>query len=52
MSEAELTDRVALLFEGKIIATDTPDQLEAKYQVATIEEVFLKAEGEDKWEVL
>lgn len=48
MSEAELTDRVALLFEGKIIATDTPDQLEAKYQVATIEEVFLKAEGEDK----
>ena len=48
MSEAELTDRVALLFEGKIIATDTPDRLEAKYQVETIEEVFLKAEGEDK----
>ena len=52
MSEAELTDRVALLFEGKIIATDTPDRLEARYQVVTIEEVFLKAEGEDKWEVL
>ena len=46
MSEAELTDRVALLFEGKIIAFDQPKNLEASYQVASIEQVFLKAEGE------
>lgn len=46
MSEAELTDRVALLFEGKIIAFDKPKKLEDEYEVNNIEEVFLKVEGE------
>lgn len=46
MSEAELTDRVALLFEGKIIAFDKPKKLEDEYKVNNIEEVFLKVEGE------
>lgn len=45
MSEAELTDRVALLFEGKIIAFDKPKKLEDEYKVNNIEEVFLKVEG-------
>lgn len=46
ISEAELTDRVALLFEGKIIAFDKPKKLEDEYKVNNIEEVFLKVEGE------
>lgn len=47
MDEAELTNRVALLLHGKIIAFDTPQNLEKQYQVATIEEVFLKAEAQE-----
>ncbi|UQS83358.1 ABC transporter ATP-binding protein [Bombilactobacillus thymidiniphilus] len=46
MDEAELTDRVALLLDGKLIANDKPKILEKQYQVANIEEVFLKAEGD------
>lgn len=46
MDEAELTNRVALLLNGKIIiAFAPPRELEKKYQVKTIEDVFLKAEG-------
>lgn len=45
MDEAELADEVALLLDGKVMAYDTPAQLEAHYQVNTIEDVFLKAEG-------
>ncbi|WP_143461397.1 ABC transporter ATP-binding protein [Levilactobacillus enshiensis] len=45
MDEAELCDRVALLLGGKVMAFDKPASLEAQYQVATIEDVFLKAEG-------
>ncbi|MFD0898689.1 ABC transporter ATP-binding protein [Loigolactobacillus binensis] len=45
MDEAELTDRVALLLGGEVIAFATPAQLKQQYQVATIEDVFLKAEG-------
>ncbi|CAJ1229153.1 ABC transporter ATP-binding protein [Lactiplantibacillus xiangfangensis] len=45
MDEAELCDRVALLLDGKVMAFDTPATLERQYQVATIEAVFLKAEG-------
>ena len=44
MDEAELTDRVALLLYGQVIAFDPPKKLESDYQVATIEDVFLKAE--------
>ncbi|KRM09874.1 ABC transporter ATP-binding protein [Paucilactobacillus suebicus] len=45
MDEAELTDRVALLLNGEVMAFDQPDKLKEEYQVATIEDVFLKAEG-------
>lgn len=46
MDEAELTDKVGLLLGGKIIAFDTPSKLKESYGVSSIEEVFLKAEGE------
>ncbi|MFC6178420.1 ABC transporter ATP-binding protein [Weissella sagaensis] len=46
MDEAELTDRVVLLLDGKIIADKSPKELEDAYQVDSIEAVFLKAEGE------
>ena len=46
MDEAELTDKVGLLLCGKIIAFDTPSKLKESYGVSSIEEVFLKAEGE------
>lgn len=45
MSEAEATDRVALLIGGKIVAFDQPQKLEKEYDVPTIEDVFLKAEN-------
>lgn len=47
MDEAELTDRVALLLSGKIIAFAEPKKLEEQYQVDSIEDVFLKAESEE-----
>ncbi|MCC9747375.1 AAA family ATPase, partial [Streptococcus agalactiae] len=46
MDEAELTSKVALLLRGNIIAFDTPLHLKKQFNVSTIEEVFLKAEGE------
>lgn len=46
MDEAELTDNVGLLLGGKIIALDSPENLKHEYGVSSIEEVFLKAEGE------
>lgn len=46
MSEAEMTDSVALLMDGRIIANDTPVALKKSYGVDSIEEVFLKAERE------
>lgn len=45
MDEAELTDKVALLLHGNIIAFDTPQGLKEQFAVDSIEEVFLKAEG-------
>lgn len=45
MDEAQLCDDVALLLDGKIIAYSDPLSLEKNYQVNSIEEVFLKAEG-------
>lgn len=47
MDEAELTDQVALLLHGDIIAFSSPENLKKQYQVPTIEDVFLKAEKED-----
>ncbi|WP_368791013.1 ABC transporter ATP-binding protein [Companilactobacillus farciminis] len=45
MDEAQLCDDVALLLDGRIIAYNDPLSLEQIYQVNSIEEVFLKAEG-------
>lgn len=45
MDEAELVDNVALLLGGQVMAYGAPGMLEAQYQVKTIEQVFLKAEG-------
>lgn len=46
MDEAEKTDFVGLLRGGRMIAFDSPAELKRSYQVDSIEEVFLKAEGE------
>ena len=46
MDEAERVDRVVLLFDGRIIADDSPAALKAQYGVSTVEQVFLKAEVE------
>jgi ABC-2 type transport system ATP-binding protein len=45
MDEAELVDNVALLLGGQVMAYGAPEMLEAQYNVKTIEQVFLKAEG-------
>lgn len=45
MDEAQLCDDVALLLDGRIIAYNDPLSLEQIYQVNSIEEVSLKAEG-------
>ena len=47
MDEAELTNRVALLLAGKIIACDEPQKLKESYGVDSIEDVFLEAEASD-----
>ena len=44
MAEAELTNRVALLRNGKIIADDSPANLKTQYHADSIEQVFMKAE--------
>ncbi len=44
MDEAELVDEVNLLMQGRIIATDSPQNLKQQYQVDSIEAVFLAAE--------
>lgn len=46
MDEAEKCDEVGLIIDGKLIALGTPKDLKNRYQVDTIEEVFLKAECE------
>lgn len=47
MDETELTDRVALLLHGDVIAFASPQALEKQYGVPTIEDVFLTAEKEE-----
>lgn len=48
MDEAVKCDRLALIREGKIIATGTPNNLMKEFKVNTIEEIFLKLGGETK----
>lgn len=42
MDEAEYCDRIALVFRGKIIELDTPDNLKKRENTATLEEAFIK----------
>lgn len=48
MDEAKLTNRVALLLAGKIIACDEPQKLKESYGVDSIEDVFLEAEASEE----
>ena len=45
MDEAEQVDEVALILDGNVIALDSPKNLKRQYDVSSIEDVFLKAEG-------
>lgn len=47
MDEAEKCDCLAMIRNGHIIATGSPEELKSQYKVTTLEEVFLKA-GVDK----
>lgn len=47
MDEAAKCDKLALIRDGKIIATGTPDELISEFNVSSIEEVFLKI-GSDR----
>lgn len=42
MDEAEYCDRISIMVNGKIEALDTPEMLKRQFNVATINEVFLK----------
>ncbi len=42
MDEAEYCERVSIMSEGKIQALDTPENLKRKYNVNSMDEVFLK----------
>jgi ABC-2 type transport system ATP-binding protein len=41
MDEAEYCDRVSIMVDGKIAALDTPAKLKAKYNAASMDDVFL-----------
>lgn len=40
MDEAEYCDRVSIMVDGRIEALDTPERLRARFQAATMDEVF------------
>jgi ABC-2 type transport system ATP-binding protein len=42
MDEAEVCDEVAFIFDGKILAKDSPANLIKKENVNTLEDVFIK----------
>lgn len=46
MDEAEHCDEIAMLRDGKFIATGSPAQLKTKYGVNNLNDVFIKAGGE------
>ena len=48
MDEAERCDCLAMVREGEIITSGTPQELKNHYGITTLEEVFLKAGGERK----
>lgn len=45
MDESEQVDEVSLILDGNVIALDSPKNLKRQYDVPSIEDVFLKAEG-------
>lgn len=47
MDEAERCDRLALVFEGRVIASGSPEEIRTSYGVKTLEEVFLLASSSD-----
>ncbi len=42
MDEAEYCDRVSIMVDGRIAALDTPHSLKQRYQVGSMDDVFLK----------
>ena len=42
MDEAEYCDRISIMSEGRIVALDTPAELKKKYNVKSVEEVFVR----------
>ncbi|EOI09971.1 hypothetical protein UCO_02819 [Enterococcus faecalis EnGen0244] len=48
MDEAEKCDQVGLIINGGLLAIGTPDDLKKKFDASSIEEVFLKAEVNEK----
>jgi ABC-2 type transport system ATP-binding protein len=47
MDEAEICRRVGIIDHGKIVGLDTPEALKHKYNVASLNEVFLESTGRD-----
>lgn len=45
MDEAEKADRIGLMRAGKLIEEGTPEELKQKYEVETIEEIFIQLSG-------
>ncbi|HPN56647.1 MAG TPA: ATP-binding cassette domain-containing protein [Candidatus Omnitrophota bacterium] len=45
MDEAEICQRVGIMDHGKIVDLDTPDSLKNKYNVSSLNEVFLNVTG-------
>ncbi|TWE04995.1 ABC-2 type transport system ATP-binding protein [Neobacillus bataviensis] len=48
MDEAEKCDYLAMVRDGEILTSGSPNELKAQYGIATLEEVFLKAGGVKK----
>lgn len=46
MDEAEKCDVLAMIREGRVITTGSPQELKSTYDVTNLEDVFLKAGGE------
>jgi ABC-2 type transport system ATP-binding protein len=42
MDEAEYCNRISIMVDGKIVALDTPETLEKKYNAKNMDEVFIK----------
>lgn len=48
MEEAEKCDTLAMVRNGEIITSGSPDKLKVQFGITSLEEVFLKAGGEKK----